>query len=85
MGATGALTPVILGQYYSHLPLAPAILGKSITVSTRNSKVLNMPLELQGHKIKRCMLHSKDKFYCPACFCEEKLVLEFAIDKTFTI
>ena len=44
MGATGALTPVILGQYYSHLPLAPAILVQSITVSTRNSKVLNTPL-----------------------------------------
>ena len=46
MGATGALTPVILGQYYSHLPLAPAILVQSITVSTRNSKVLNTPPEL---------------------------------------
>ena len=45
-GATGALAPVILGQYYSHLPLAPAILGKSITVSTRNSKVLNTPLNI---------------------------------------
>ena len=43
-GATGALAPVILGQYYCHLPLAPAILGQSITVSTRNSKVLNTPL-----------------------------------------
>ena len=44
-GATGALAPVILGQYYCHLPFAPAILGQSITVSTRNSKVLNTPLK----------------------------------------
>ena len=43
-GATGALAHVILGQYYCHLPLAPAILGQSIIVSTRNSKVLNTPL-----------------------------------------
>ena len=43
-GATGALAPVILEQYFCHLPLAPAILGQSITVSTRNSKVLNTPL-----------------------------------------
>ena len=47
-GATGALAPVILGQYYCHLPLAPAILGQSITVSTRNSKVLNTPLYRPG-------------------------------------
>ena len=47
-GATGALAPVILGQYYCQLPLAPAILGQSITVSTRNSKVLNTPLYLNN-------------------------------------
>ena len=38
----GALAPATLGQDYCHRPLAPAILGQSITVSTRNSKVLNM-------------------------------------------
>ena len=30
--------------YYCHRPLALAILGQSITVSTRNAKVLNSPL-----------------------------------------
>ena len=49
MGAIGALAPVILGQYYCHIPLAPAILGQSITVSTRNSKVLNTPLSYKKY------------------------------------
>ena len=31
---------------FCHRPLAPAIFGQSITVSTRNSKVINMPLYL---------------------------------------
>ena len=32
-------------------PLAPTILGQSITVSTRNSKVLNTPLEKSKQKV----------------------------------
>ena len=47
-GAVGALAPAMnIGTiYYCHRPLARAILGQSITVSTRNSKVLNTPLNL---------------------------------------
>ena len=30
---------------FCHCPLAPAILGQSVTVSTRNPKVLNTPLK----------------------------------------
>ena len=37
----GALAPAILGNLLLSPPLAPAILGQSITVSTRNSNVLN--------------------------------------------
>ena len=44
-GAMGALAPAILGQSISHRPLASAMLGQSITVSTRNSKVQNTPSE----------------------------------------
>ena len=40
IGATGALAPVILEQSIT----VTAILGQPITVSTRNSKVLNTPL-----------------------------------------
>jgi len=59
-GATGALAPVILGQYYCHLPLAPTILGQSITVSTRNSKVLNTPLNYIGRGMSQvCKVVSK--------------------------
>ena len=42
------VAPVILEQSYCHRPLAPAILGQSITVSTRNSKVLYTPFNRQG-------------------------------------
>ena len=43
----GALAPAILGQSICHRPLEPSILGQSITVSTRNSKVLNTPLNMK--------------------------------------
>ena len=53
-GATGALVPIILGQYYCHFPLTLSILGQSITVSTRNSKVLNTPLiRLKCHPLPK--------------------------------
>ena len=38
--------------YYCYHPLAPAILGQSITVSTRNSKVLNTPLHTKSLLLK---------------------------------
>ena len=41
--------------YYCHCPLAPAIFGQSITVSTRNSKVLNTPL------LRSICFHSRDE------------------------
>ena len=43
--STGAIGTI---YYYCHCPLAPAILGQSITVSTRSSKVLNTPLPLMA-------------------------------------
>ena len=41
----------IVSIYYCQCPLEPAILGQSINVSTRNSKVLNTPLT-QDTKIR---------------------------------
>ena len=44
--ATSIIQPYWIGAiYHRHRPLALAILGQSITVSTRNSKVLNTPLQ----------------------------------------
>ena len=39
--ATGTLAPLILGDILLSTTFTPAILGPSITVGTRNSKVLN--------------------------------------------
>ena len=48
--------------YYSHRPLAPAILGQYITVSTRDSKDLNTPLQNQRGYAFSGLYRSQFKF-----------------------
>ena len=48
--------------YYCHCPLVPAILGQSITVSTRNSKVLNTPLFMKYEFVHFAILVSINLF-----------------------
>ena len=48
--------------YFCHRPLAPAILGQYITVSTRNSKDLNTPLQNQRGYACSGLYRSQFKF-----------------------
>ena len=60
--AIGALAPAILGHSITVTALYhPQIFGQSITVSTRNSKVLNTPLKTQGREYEK-VLRSLEQF-----------------------
>ena len=53
---------ILIGRcmwYYCQRPLAPEILGQSITVSTRNSKVLNTPQDSETRMFQESCASSR--------------------------